>query len=94
MPDNKKLEYVTYKGSKIIPLIENNIITWMMNAKNILIIEDLWQYIDPDQASAIVESASKDDKTTIRQTAIARAVLSFLITHDFWIDLDEIKLPH
>jgi hypothetical protein len=94
MPDNKKSEYVTYKGSKIIPLTENNIITWMMNAKNILIIEDLWQYVDPDQASAIVESASKDNKTTIRQTAIARAVLSFLITYDFWIDLDEIKLPH
>jgi hypothetical protein len=94
MPDIKKSEYVTYKGSKILPLTETNIVTWMMNAKNLLIIEDLWQYVDPDQGPTILESTQKDDKTTIRQTTIARAVLSFLITHDFWIELDEIKLPH
>jgi hypothetical protein len=83
MPDLKKSEYVTYKGSKILPLTETNIVSWIMNAKNILIIDDLWQYVDPDQAPTIIKSAPKDDKTISRQISVARAVLSFLITNDF-----------
>ena len=42
----------------------------------------------------IIESAPKDDKTISRQILVARVVLSFLITNDFWLELDEIKLPH
>jgi hypothetical protein len=94
MPDTKKSEYVTYKGSKILPLIETNIVSWMKSARNILIFDNLWQYVDPDQAPTIIESAPKDDKTISRQISLARAVLSFLVTADFWLELDDFKLPH
>ena len=94
MPDTKKPEYVTYKGSKILPLTETNIVSWMIHARNILIFDDLWQYVDPDQAPTIIESAPKDDKTISRQTSLARAVLIFLITADFWLELDEFNLPY
>jgi hypothetical protein len=66
MPDSKKSAYVTYKGTKIEPLSDSNIYSWIDNTMNIFIIEDLWQYIDPDQAPALVESAQKDNKTTAR----------------------------
>ena len=48
MPDTKKLTYITYKGTKIEPLLDNNIYSWMDDAMNLFIVEDLWEYIDPD----------------------------------------------
>jgi hypothetical protein len=94
MPDTKKSTNVTYKGTKIEPLSDNNIYSWMDDAMNLFIVEDLWQYIDPDQAPALIEAAPKDDKSITRQVAIARAVLSLLITHDTWQQFKEIKLAH
>jgi hypothetical protein len=41
MPDSKKLAYITYKGTKIEPLSDSNIYSWMDDAMNIFIIEDL-----------------------------------------------------
>ena len=84
MPDTKKSTYVTYKGTKIEPLLDNNIYSWMDDAINLFIVEDLWEYIDPDQAPALIKAGSKDDKSINRQVVIARAVLSLLITHDTW----------
>jgi hypothetical protein len=84
MPDTKKLTHVTYKGTKIEPLSDNNIYSWMDDAMNLFIVEDLWEYIDPDQAPALIKVAPKDDKSITRQVVIARAVLSLLITHDTW----------
>jgi hypothetical protein len=93
MPDSKKSTYVTYKGTKIEPLSDSNIYSWMRYAMCIFIIEDLWQFVDPDQAPALVES-TQDDKTTARQVAIAREVLNLLITHDTWQQFKEIKLAY
>jgi hypothetical protein len=42
MPDSKKSVYVTYKGTKIEPLSDSNIYSWIDDAMNIFIIEDLW----------------------------------------------------
>jgi hypothetical protein len=61
---------------------------------NLFIVEDLWQFVDPDQAPALIEAVPKDDKSTTRQVAIARAVLSLLITHNTWQQFKEIKLAH
>jgi hypothetical protein len=93
MPDSKKSTYVTYKGTTIEALSDSNIYSWMRYAMCIFIIEDLWQFVDPDQAPALVGS-TQDDKTTARQVAIARAVLSFLIGYDTWQEFEEIKLAH
>ena len=41
MPDTKKLTHVTYKGTKIEPLSDNNIYSWMDDAMNLFIVEDL-----------------------------------------------------
>jgi len=41
IPDTKKPEYVTYKGSKILLLTETNIVSWMIYTRNILIFDDL-----------------------------------------------------
>ena len=41
IPDTKKPEYITYKGSKILPLTETNIVSWIIHARNILIFDDL-----------------------------------------------------
>jgi hypothetical protein len=84
MPDSKKSTHITYKGTKIEPLSDDNIYSWIDNAINLFIIEDLWQFINPDQAPALIEAGPKDDKSITRQVAIARAVLSLLITHDTW----------
>jgi len=94
MPDTKKSTNVTYKGTKIEPLSDNNIYSWMDDAMNLFIVEDLWEYIDPDQAPALIKAAPKDDKSINRQVAIARAVLSLLITHDTWQQFKEIKFAH
>jgi hypothetical protein len=84
MPDSKKLTHVTYKGTKIEPLSDNNIYSWIDDAINLFIIEDLWQFVDPDQAPALIETVPKDNKSTIRQVTITRVVLSLLITHNTW----------
>jgi hypothetical protein len=94
MPDSKKSIYVTYRGTKIEPLSDSNIYSWMDDAINIFIVEDLWEYIDPDQAPALIKAAPKDDKSINRQVAIARAVLSLLITHDTWQQFKEIKFAY
>jgi hypothetical protein len=94
MPDSKKSTHVTYKGTKIEPLSDDNIYSWMDDAMNLFIVEDLWQFVDPDQAPALIEAVPKDDKLITRQVAIARAVLSLLITHDTWQQFKEIKLAH
>ena len=84
MPDSKKSTHVTYKGTKIEPLSDDNIYSWMDDAMNLFIVEDLWQFVNPDQAPALIEAVPKDDKSITRQVAIARAVLSLLITHNTW----------
>ena len=94
MPDSKKSTYVTYKGTTIEALSDSNIYSWMKYAMCIFMIEDLWQFVDPDQAPALVESIQKDDKTTARQVAIAREVLNLFITHDTWQQFKEINLAY
>jgi len=42
MPDTKKSIYITYKGTKIEPLNDTNIYSWMDIAINVFIIKDLW----------------------------------------------------
>ena len=91
MPDSKKSTHVTYKGTKIEPLSDNNIYSWINDAINLFIVKDLWQFVDPDQAPALI-SSQKDDKSIARQLAIARAVLSLLITYNTWQQFKEIKL--
>jgi hypothetical protein len=61
---------------------------------NLFIVEDLWEYIDPDQAPTLIKAGSKDNKSINRQVVIARAVLSLLITHNTWQQFKEIKLTH
>ena len=41
MPDSKKSTHVTYKGTKIEPLSDDNIYSWIDDAMNLFIIEDL-----------------------------------------------------
>jgi hypothetical protein len=94
MPDSKKSTHVTYKGTKIEPLSDDNIYSWMDDAMNLFIVEDLWQFVDPDQAPALIEAGPKDDKSITRQVAIARAVLSLLITYNTWQQFKEIKLAY
>jgi hypothetical protein len=83
IPDSKKSTHITYKGTKIEPLSDDNIYSWINDTINLFIVKDLWQFINPNQAPAII-SSQKDNKTITRQLAIARAVLSLLITHDTW----------
>jgi hypothetical protein len=66
MPDSKKLTHITYKGMKIKPLSDNNIYSWIDNAMNLFIIKDLWQFINPDQAPALIEAVPKDNKSITR----------------------------
>jgi hypothetical protein len=94
MPDTKKSIYVTYKGTKIEPLNDTNIYSWIDAATNVFIIEDLWQYVEPSQAIPLLEKAQKDDKDTIRQFAIARSVLSLFITHDLWQQFKDLDHAH
>ncbi len=84
MPELKKPTYVTYKGTKIEPLNDYNIYSWLDDARNLLIIEDYWKYIDPEQADAFIKLAEQDDKDAQRQLAVAKAILNLLISHDTW----------
>jgi hypothetical protein len=69
---------------KIEPLSDNNIYSWINNAINLFIIKDLWQFINPNQAPALIEAGLKNNKLITRQVTITRAVLSLLITHNTW----------
>ena len=40
--------HITYKGTKIEPLSDNNIYSWIDDAMNLFIIKDLRQFVDPD----------------------------------------------
>ena len=41
IPDSKKLTHITYKGTKIEPLSDNNIYSWIDDNINPFIVEDL-----------------------------------------------------
>jgi hypothetical protein len=66
MPDSKKSTHITYKDTKIEPLLDDNIYSWIDDAINLFIIKDLWQFINPDQAPALIEAGPKDNKSITR----------------------------
>src|SRR5713226_4558568 len=93
MPDNKKSAYVTYKGTKIEPLSDHNIYSWLDDAMNIFIIDETWDYVDPKTAPKLV-TATEKDATIANKPRIVKAVLSLLISHDTWQAYRDMEYAH
>ena len=81
MPGDKKPVYVTYKGTKIKPLSDNNIYSWLDDAMNIFIINETWDYVNPKTALILVLTTEKNAIITSK-LRIIKVVLSLLISHN------------
>ena len=94
MPENKKPTYVTYKGTKIEPLRDDNTYSWLDDAQNLLIIEDKWKFVDAITAKKTAQDLGLSNEELVRNRAVTRAILSLLITHDTWQQYKGYELPH